>query len=148
MNLLNIDFSDIIFLPENNFSLLNNENSIQSILNKYIVILKIPNSYIKKINCLNEIQNYEFGGFGRVFSINLREKIIQIFTNVIKEYNEKWIILVEHRFNKILRTNKKDMFLKYISNTSFNYNIIKGDNNDKKLKTFLGRNSYIFNSNN
>ena len=148
MNLLNIDFSDIIFLPENNFSLLNKENSIQSILNKYIVILKIPNSYIIKINCLNEIQNYEFGGFGRVFSINLREKIIQIFTNVIKEYNEKWIILFEHRFNKILRTNKKDMFLKYISNTSFNYNIIKGDNNDKKLKTFLGRNSYIFNSNN
>ena len=148
MNLLNIDFSDIILLLDNNFSLLNSENSIQSILNKYIVILKLKNSYDIKINYINEIENYEFGGFGRVFSVNINEKIIQIFTNVVKEYNEKWVILVEHRINKILRTNKKDMFLKYISNTSFNYNIIKGDNNDKKLKTFLGRNSYIFNSNN
>ena len=148
MNLLNIDFSDIILLLDNNFSLLNSENSIQSFLNKYIVILKLQNSYDIKINYINEIENYEFGGFGRVFSVNLNEKIIQIFTNVVKEYNEKWVILVEHRINKILRTNKKDMFLKYISNTSFNYNIIKGENIEKKLKTFLGRNSYIFNSNN
>ncbi len=148
MNLLNIDFSDIILLLDNNFSLLNSENSIQSILNKYIVILKLQNSYDIKINYINEIENYEFGGFGRVFSVNLTEKNIQIFTNVVKEYNEKWVILVEHRINKILRTNKKDMFLKYISNTSFNYNIIKGENKEKKLKTFLGRNSYIFNSNN
>ena len=148
MNLLNIDFSDIILLLDNNFSLLNSENSIQSFLNKYIVILKLQNSYDIKINYINEIENYEFGGFGRVFSVNLNEKIIQIFTNVVKEYNEKWVILVEHRINKILRTNKKDMFLKYISNTSFNYNIIKGENKEKKLKTFLGRNSYIFNSNN
>ena len=148
MNLLNIDFSDIIFLLDNNFSLLNNENSIQSILNKYIVILKISNNNNIKVNSLNEIGNYEFGGFGRVFSVNLNEKIIQIYTKIVKEYNEKWIILLEHRINKILRTNKKDMFLKYISNTSFNYNIIKGENIEKKLKTFLGRNSYIFNSNN
>ena len=148
MNLLNIDFSDIILIFDNNFSLLNSENSIQSILNKYIVILKLQNSYDIKINYINEIENYEFGGFGRVFSVNLTEKNIQIFTNVVKEYNEKWVILVEHRINKILRTNKKDMFLKYISNTSFNYNIIKGENKEKKLKTFLGRNSYIFNSNN
>jgi hypothetical protein len=148
MNLLNIDFSDIIFLLDNNFSLLNNENSIQSILNKYIVILKISNNNNIKVNSLNEIGNYEFGGFGRVFSVNLNEKIIQIYTKIVKEYNEKWIILLEHRINKILRTNKKDMFLKYISNTSFNYNIIKGENIEKKLKNFLGRKSYIFNSKN
>lgn len=73
--------------------------------------------------------------------------MVQFFTKAIKEYNEKWIILIEDRIYKIIRKNKKDMFQKYISNTCFNYNIIQEENDDKKLKTFLGRNSYIFNSN-
>ena len=50
--------------------------------------------------------------------------------------------------NKILRSNKKDMFLKYISNSSFNYNILNEKSSEKGIMTFLGRNSYIFNSNN
>ena len=36
INLLNIDFSDIIILFDINYSVLNLENSIQSLLNKYI----------------------------------------------------------------------------------------------------------------
>ena len=35
-NLFNIDFSDIIILFDINYSVLNLENSIQSLLNKYI----------------------------------------------------------------------------------------------------------------
>ena len=117
----------------------------------FIIILKINenfNSKISKINNFNEIEDYEFGGYGRVFSINLKNKSIQIFTNVEKQYNEKFIILIENRINKILRSNKKDMFLKHISNSSFNYNILNEKSSEKGIMTFLGRNSYIFNSNN
>ena len=148
INLLNIDFSDIIILFDINYSVLNLENSIQSLLNKYIIILKVSENFNCKISNFNEIEDYEFGGYGRVFSINLKNKSIQIFTNVEKQYNEKFIILIENRINKILRSNKKDMFLKYISNSSFNYNILNEKSSEKGIMTFLGRNSYIFNSNN
>ena len=40
------------------------------------------------------------------------------------------------------------MFLKHISNSSFNYNILNEKPSKKGIMTFLRKNSSIFNSNN
>lgn len=75
--------SCVIFV-KNNFLNLDNANKEKDI-NEFIIILKDNenfNSKISKINNFNEIEDYEFGGYERVFSINLENKSIQIFTNV------------------------------------------------------------------
>ena len=75
------DFSDIIILFDINYSVLNLENSIQSLLNKYIIILKVSENFNFKISNFNEIEDYVFW-VCKSFFCEFKNTIIQIFTNV------------------------------------------------------------------
>ena len=63
---------------------LDNANKEKDI-NEFIIILKDNenfNSKISKTSNFNESIDYVFWGYGRVFSVNLKNTSIQIFTNV------------------------------------------------------------------
>ena len=161
-NKYSISLNDIVFLfdnsfinelrteckTENDYKILN-DILINSIINKYCVILRNNLNQENKYIFLDDISNnlLEIISFTKIISFNQEKNELSLFCNIdlneeIKK-NKKILILNEHRIEKVMKKNRKDNFNEIMANVEFSFDITK-DNNDNKIYSnglnYLGNN--------
>lgn len=145
------------------------EEILQMFINRYCVLFKEHTTYnnntesgydddnkmfkVIDVNLVNDY--YEFMSFCKVIGVDIENKTIHIYYNNSNSNNndndddESYCLCLDSRVEKTVLPSKKELFMKYISNISFNYNIMHNDNttdnttlthNNKSL--YLSRNSY------
>ena len=125
-----------------------NDIIINSILNKYCVILRNNLNQENKYIFLDDIDNFlEIIAFTKIISFNQEKNELNLFCDMdlneeIKK-NKKILILSEHRIEKVMKKNRKDNFNEIMANVEFSFDITK-DNNDNKIYSnglnYLGNN--------
>ena len=161
-NKYSISLNDIVFLfdnsfinelrteckTENDYKILN-DILINSIINKYCVILRNNLNQENKYIFLDDISNnlLEIISFTKIISFNQEKNELSLFCDIdlneeIKK-NKKILILNEHRIEKVMKKNRKDNFNEIMANVEFSFDITK-DNNDNKIYSnglnYLGNN--------
>ena len=126
-----------------------NDIIINSILNKYCVILRNNLSQENKCIFLDDIDNnlLEIISFTKIIAFNQEKNELNLFCDMdlneeIKK-NKKILILNEHRIEKVMKKNRKDNFNEIMTNAEFSYDLTNDINENKIFNNglnYLGNN--------
>ena len=128
-----------------------NDIIINSIVNKYCVILRNNLNQNNKYIFLDDIDNnlLEIIAFTKIIAFNQEKNELNLFCNMdlneeIKK-NKKILILSEHRIEKVMKKNRKENFNEIMANAEFSYDITN-DNNNNENKIFSNGLNYLGNN--
>lgn len=111
--------------------------------NKYCAILIHIDNNIKLPNILDYsvFKDLNLVSIGKI--VNINDNIISILTDGEINNEDEYYFYMDYRIEKLIKEVKRDIFMKYMSNLSFSYDITNNDQEHKDNKVlYLSRNSY------
>lgn len=112
--------------------------------NKYCALFTHTDKNVKLPNILDYcvFKDLYLLSIGKI--VNIKDNIISFLTDAkISNDDEEYYFYMDFRIEKLIKEVKKDVFMKYMSNLSFSYDITNNDQEHKdNTVLYLSRNSY------